>query len=307
MKNIIFLVAIASLFLTSSCNKVEQPIDQDFLDKSIYPGTWEEYESNEWPTFTDNTNLDRNVLIEDFTGHKCIYCPAAAALAEQLEEDNYGRIFVAAIHTGPDGIGSFQETHTGLYEHEFYNPEGLEIGTFLGKNTAGSNFVANPWGTISRIPVNNQNTHHPNTWTSLVNNTLASNSLKINLQGKVNYYEESKGFYLHTEIEKKVEISNDIAQVVYLIEDSIVKPQAFPSGVDSINYVHHHVMRGCIDGKALGKTVSDSYKNTNGKYYLDYSYRIPSQYNPENLHLLVYVYDKVTREIYQVIKVKIVE
>ena len=307
MKSILAISTILVSFVFSSCNKVEEPVEYDLLDKTIFPGTWDDYKANEWPSFDENLNTDRNLLIEDFTGHKCIYCPAAATLAEQLEEANHNRIFVAAIHTGPDGIGSFQETHEGLYEHAFYNNQGLEIGLFLGKNKAGSNFVANPWGSISRTAVNNQNTHNPNTWTSIVNNELAANNLKINLQGKVNYYPETKGFFLHTEIEKVSPIANEIAQVVYLIEDSIVKPQAFPGGLDSINYVHHNVMRGCIDGKALGKTINESYQDPNGKYYLNYSYRIPSQYNPENMHLLIYVYDKVTREIYQVIRAEIIE
>jgi hypothetical protein len=55
------------------------------LDTTLYPGNWADYVANEWPTFTANTNIDRNILIEDYTGHKCIFCPAAADLAHQLE------------------------------------------------------------------------------------------------------------------------------------------------------------------------------------------------------------------------------
>jgi hypothetical protein len=52
-----------------------------------------------------------------------------------------------------------------------------------------------------------------------------------------------------------------------------------------------------------------------GKYYLDYSFILPNQlaqagvtttHNAENMHVLIYVYDKVTLEIYQVIKQKII-
>jgi hypothetical protein len=54
---------------------------------------------------------------------------------------------------------------------------------------------------------------------------------------------------------------------------------------------------------------------TNGKYYLDYSYILPNQlgpggetniHNADNMHLLIYVYDMSTLEIYQVIKKKFV-
>jgi hypothetical protein len=47
----------------------------------------------------------------------------------------------------------------------------------------------------------------------------------------------------------------------------------------------------------------------NGKYYVNYSFVVPNQldgaYNASNMHVLVYVYDMSTLEIYQVIKQKI--
>jgi hypothetical protein len=304
MKNLLYLGLI--LFIFASCDKVEHPYPPSInLDTTIYPGNWSEYESTVWPTFSANTNTNRNVLIEDFTGHKCIYCPAAGALAEDLEHANEGRVFVAAIHTGPTGIGSFQEIHAPYYLHDFTNQQGLAIGTYFGTTISGSAFVGNPFGAISRFPVIGQNTIEPQSWENSVNSLISANDLKVNIQAKLNYYDQTKGFYLHTEVEKIGTISNDLAQVVYLMEDSIVKPQLFPSPIgDSLNYVHHNVQRNCIDGNAFGRTLTDTYLK-DGKYYLNYSYKIPAQYNPANMHLLVYVLDKVTNEIYQVIRVEI--
>lgn len=300
----LLLLPLAGMF---SCDKVEKPYPEvsDF-DTTIYPGPWSEYETTIWPTFANNTNTFRNVLIEDFTGHECVFCPAAAALAEDIKHDNPGRVFIAGIHSGPTGLGSFQELKPPLYVHDFTNPQGLEIGKFLG-SIPGSTFQGNPCGAINRFPENGQNTIVPNVsaWTNRVNSLITANDLKVNIQAKLNYYDETRGFYLHTEVELLEPIANGLAQVVYFIEDSIVKPQAFPNGVDSLNYVHHNVHRSCIDGRALGKTLTDADKGTNGKYYLNYSYRIPSQYDPENVHLLVYVLDKVTNEIYQVIEVDV--
>lgn len=300
----IFFIGVLSIILLS-CNKIDKPYPPSTdLDHKLFPGLWSDYVENEWPEFNQNTNSNRNVLIEDFTGHKCIFCPAAAALAEDLAHANEGRVFVAGIHAGPTGIGSFQEIHPPLYTHDFTNAQGLQIGTFFG-SIAGSPFVGNPWGSISRFPIDGFNTHEPGAWTSIVNQLINENSLKVNIQAKLNYYEETRGFYLHTEIEKIGNLPNDLGQVVYLLEDSIVKPQSFPGGKDSLAYVHHSVHRGCIDGKAFGRTVWETDKKENGKYYLNYSYKIPNQYEASNMHLLVYVFDKVTYEIYQVIRVEI--
>lgn len=304
MKKILILIPLIGWFL-GSCDKVEHPypVNTSELDTNIYVGNWSDYVASEWPTFTANINTNRNILIEDFTGHKCIYCPAAATVAENIKDANPGRVYIASIHTSPTGIGSFQELHEPLYTHDFTNSQGLEIGTYFG-TLPGSTFVGNPWGAVSRILTSGQNTIGPANWESTANSILSANDLKVNLQAKLNYYDQTKGFYLHTEIEKFPSVTNDLAQVVYLIEDSIVKPQSFP-GKDSINYVHHNVHRACIDGKAFGRTLKDSDKDTNGKYYVNYSFKIPSQYNPDNLHVLIYVFDKVTYEIYQVIRVNV--
>lgn len=308
MKRFLLLLALGAslMFGSVSCDKVSSAYPpSDDLDTTIYPGnSWLEYVTTEWPTFTANTNTNRNVLIEDFTGHECVFCPAAGALAEDLVHANPGRVFATAIHAGPTGLGSFQELNPPIYVYDFTNPQGLEIGKFFG-SIPGTLFSGNPHGAISRYPVNGKNTLAPTGWENQVNSILSSNALKVNIQAKVNYYPETNGFYLHTEVDNIGGITNDLAQVVYFIEDSIVKPQAFPGGIDSLNYVHHNLQRGCIDGNAFGRTLADKYKQSNGKYYLNYSYKIPAMYNPDNVHLLVYVYDKVTYEIYQVIKVDV--
>ncbi|MBM3160651.1 MAG: hypothetical protein FJZ66_04875, partial [Bacteroidetes bacterium] len=82
MKRYIFaLVLIVCSALINSCDKVDDPYPLPYntdLDTTLYPGNWSDYIANEWPQFSSNTNTNRNVLIEDFTGHLCVFCPAAA-------------------------------------------------------------------------------------------------------------------------------------------------------------------------------------------------------------------------------------
>ena len=46
--------------------------------------------------------IQRNVLIEDFTGQRCIYCPQATEAISQLQA-TYGadKLIAVAIHAGP--------------------------------------------------------------------------------------------------------------------------------------------------------------------------------------------------------------
>lgn len=309
MKNLLFIALAALVF--SSCDKIDNPYPVQVsldLDTTLYPGNWSDYEANEWPTFVQNTNTNRNVLIEDFTGHKCIYCPAAADFAHTLHEANPTRVFIASIHSGPTGIGDFQSVSAPDYPTDFTNIEGLEIGTYFGTNDGG--FIGNPRGPINRVTNGGVIFQNPNSWSSLTSSLLSANVLKVNIQSELNYYPTTKGAFLHTEVEKLDQSLGDLAMVVYMLEDSLVGDQKMADNSHNATYVHRDIMRGCVDGRTWGRTLSSA-DLIDGKYYLNYSFVVPNQldgnFNADNMHLLIYVYDKTTHEIYQVIKQKIEE
>jgi hypothetical protein len=308
-KLVTVLFSIILLVVTLGCDKINNPYPinnsgKGELDWSLYPdGDSAHYAQNKWPTFNANPNSLRNVLIEDFTGHTCNSCPAAAALAHTIENNNAGRVFTAAIHSGPTGMGPLQTIQLPDYPTNWTNAEGLEIGTYFG-SIAGSAFQGNPRGTINRALTNNQLTLHPSGWTSKVNSIITENNLQVNLQAKSNYFPSTRGYFLHLELEK-INTSLDIEQlavVTYIIEDSIIGAQKMGDNSLNATYVHENVMRGCLDGKAFGKSIETKHIGANGKIYLDYTYKLPTQYNPSNVHCLIYVYDKTSKEILHVIK-----
>lgn len=308
--------------LLASCDKVDNPFPSEIntdLDTTIYPGNWSDYLANEWPDFSTIPNDDpqRNVLIEDFTGHNCSFCPAAGEIAHSIHIANPSRIFIASIHASNtvSGMSSFQDTNSSLgYTIPFWNPPGLALGSFFGNSLPNSGFFGNPGGTVNRTNDNGEYFPASGSWQTKSDAVLNSN-LKIAIKAKINYFESPKhGFFLHTEVEKiDNQITNDLAMVVYIIEDSLVGPQNVEN-VFTPNYVHRDIMRGTLDGTAWGRILTQDLM-TNGKYYLDYSYIIPNElgpggetgiHNAENMHLLIYVYDMETLEIYQVIKKKFI-
>ena len=308
MRNIFFLVVFA-LGLWS-CDHIENPYpnggSSTDLDTTLYPGNWSDYVANEWPTFLPNSNVNRNVLIEDFTGHKCVFCPAAADLAHALHEANPSRVFTASIHAGPTGIGDFQVIDPPNYPTNFTNIEGVAIGLYFGINDGG--FVGNPRGAINRIN-NGVICQSPNQWTSMTANVLADNNLKINMQSALNYYASTKGVFLHLEVEKlDATLTNDLGIVSYIIEDSLIGDQKMSDNSHNSSYIHRDIHRGNLNAMPFGRTLTDQ-DLSNGKYYVNYSFVVPNQldgnYNASNMHVLIYVYDKVSNEVYQVIKQKI--
>lgn len=319
MKKLFYAVIVGLGFVGTSCDHVENPfppaVNVD-LDTTIYPGNWSDYVANEWPDFTllPNDDPDRNALIEDYTGHNCPACPAAATVAHGLHEANPSRVFISSVHSSNLGMSSFQSVIASIgYTIDFTNENGLDLGTYFGTTLANSGFFANPSGTVNRTNEGGEYFSAQGNWSTRVNNVLAS-PLKVSIKAKLNYYETpKKGYFLHTEIEKDASITNELGIVVCLIEDSLVGQQNV-SGTAITDYVHRDIFRGSIDGQAWGRTLTDD-MITNGKYYVNYSGIVPDQlapqgqattHNAENMHLLIYVYDKTTLEIYQVIKKKFV-
>ena len=304
----LFSLAIIFFFLCS-CDHIENPYPPTIsidLDTNLYPGLWSDYESNEWPTFEANSNTLRNVVIEDFTGHKCVFCPAAADLAHDLHMANPTRVFTAGIHAGPDGIGDFQSVSPPDYPTDFTNPQGVEIGQYFGENDGG--FPGNPRGTVNRYK-NGTIFQSPAQWTSMTNEIISNNDLKVNLQAKLNYYEETKGAFLHVEAEPQdANVINDLSIMVYLLEDSVVGDQKMSDNSHNSSYVHRDIHRGNLNNESFGRPIT-SENLVNDKYLINYSFIVPNQldgeHNPSNMHLLICAFNQTTWEIYQVIKQKI--
>lgn len=321
MKKLLFTLLAFGALAVSSCDKVDNPfppaVNVD-LDTTIYSGSWSDYVANQWPDFTTIPNDDpnRNALIEDFTGHNCSACPAAAVVAHNLHESNPSRILIASVHASTTGMSSFQSVNIPMgYTIDFTNAVGLDFGNYFGTELTNSGFFGNPSGTVNRTNDAGEYFTADGSWSTKTNAVLAS-QLKVAIKAKLNYYESPKhGFFLHTEVEKlDAGITNDLAMIVYIIEDSLVGPQNV-TGTFTPNYVHRDIMRGTIDGQTWGRTLTSDMMS-GGKYYVDYSYILPDQlvpqgtspigHNAENMHVLIYVYDKTTLEIYQVIKKDIV-
>ncbi|NRA11101.1 MAG: Omp28-related outer membrane protein [Crocinitomicaceae bacterium] len=310
MKGLLY-IALASLVVLTSCDKVDNTIAETSgtnsnLDYSLYPGGDEEdYEANFWPTFPVNPNSDRNVLIEDYAGHRCLFCPDANAMADSICNADSTRVFVSTVHSGPSGTSIFQaiDIPTG-FVHDFTCPEGLEYGVYFGQNWPGSPFVAIPYGAVSRADNGNG---YPVTsvqnWASATSSLIATNDLKVNLQAASNYFPGTNGFFLHVEADiLDLTLSNDLNIVVELIEETIVQPQEFIGVGTDPNYVHRNILRTCIDGFAFGQLLDANHLAPNGKYYYDYSYQLPAVYDASNMHVLIYIRDAITEEVYHVIE-----
>lgn len=191
-----------------------------------------------------------------------------------------------------------------MYTREFKCSEGLK---FASEFSSGFGFVANPMGNVNRTPNSNNMFSLFSQWSSRANTIISDPNLKVNIQSYFDFYPENGGGYIHVESELLESSENEYNMVVYAILDSIVDWQLMPDNSDNPDYVHRDVLLGTADGAAFGQKVFAKGSQAGSKKRMVYSYGIPDEFAPENMHFLIYVYNTDTYEILQVIKQKLVE
>jgi len=308
MKRIVKLsfAFVISSTVVLSCTKAEEvitPIPQTTLDTTLFTdGNWIDYPT---PMFTTSTNTNRNLLLENYAGHKCPNCPTAASLAENIELDHPSRVFTATIHSGPGLTTGFQDINEDCgtvsnpddqFCHDFITNEGLAYGEMF----QNYGFVGNPYGNISRFTFSDFMFQYHTTWVEKTNELLLANDLKVNIQAENNFYDASNGGYLHIQSQFLEDLSSDFNIVTYAIQNELVEWQD-SLGVDVEDYHHHNVFLGCVDGEAWGASVASSPQN--GEVVeTAYSFVLPAGLTKEEVHFLTYIYDVSTYEVLQVIK-----
>ena len=299
MKKLLYILIIASF---ASCDYVENPIpEQSEMDWSLYPNDTADI-PYPWPTWTSNTNTEQNILLEDYTGHRCTNCPAAAVIAKGLEDANNGRVIVSSVHASTDG--NFQSVVPPEFITDFQTTAGTAYANEM------PSFIGNPMGTINRKlgGVLGSTWFFSSSWITEVNNCLASGTLKANLQVKYNYFPETNGLFVHTETEFISNQTGDFNLIIYLIRDTVIAPQEMNTGSTDHHYHHHAVLSDNINGTWGTFIKTDALAGD--KFYNDYTYQITdpsvdSTFAVDNLSLITYVCERNSYEILQVIKTKL--
>lgn len=235
--------------------------------------------------YVEPAKAARNVLIEDFTGQKCVNCPKASDAIHEIQSVYGDNVIAVAIHCGPFGVAPSARniglmTETGK---EYWNTWGLE---------------GQPNAKINRgLPTNDYNN-----WISEVAKCLEAQT-DVTISAVVDYDKATgKGavnVLTSANAGRKAKIQ------VWLTEDNIVALQSMPDGSTNREYQHNHVFRAAVNG-AWGEDIV--YGETAMNYECDFTININdtsiNKWTPENMHVVVFVYDNNGVE--QVIQVPVI-
>jgi hypothetical protein len=275
MKQLLLSLGIFTLlFMTPSCDVIDQPFKGNIQD-------------------TTSTQQQRNVLIEDFTGHRCKNCPKASKAIEALV-DAYGlRIIGLAIHAGP---GNFTNTNTD-YPTDFTTPEGKAIQNFFG-----TNFL--PVGMVNRENWTASGNGHwsPYTnWPTLSSEAIDS-TLRIALEASAGV--NNGNLEVSAQGLPQMGLLHDLNIAVLIKESNIVSPQLMPDDTRDSNYVHMNVLRDYVTdtwGESFGTSPMLPGDTLSGNYSIAWN----TDWVQSNAAVVVYVFNPSNYRILQVIEIPV--
>ena len=260
--------------MTPSCDVIDQPFKGNIQD-------------------TTSTQQQRNVLIEDFTGHRCKNCPKASKAIEALVDAYGSRIIGLAIHAGP---GNFTNTNAD-YPTDFTTPEGKAIQNFFG-----TNFL--PVGMVNRENWTASGNGHwsPYTnWPTLSSEAIDS-TLRIALEASAGV--NNGNLEVSAQGLPQMGLLHDLNIAVLIKESNIVSPQLMPDDTRDSNYVHMNVLRDYVTdtwGESFGTSPMLPGDTLSGNYSIAWN----TDWVQSNAAVVVYVFNPSNYRILQVIEIPV--
>lgn len=210
----------------------------------------------------------RRVLLEDFTGQRCVNCPNASDEISLLQSE-YGsdNVIAVGIHSGPLA---------------FYSSNNL-----LGLRTSSGDIYYDHWG-LEYQPVglvNRRGPFQPTLWHSRVRDALQETSnISILCTATLSTPELIQ---IETTVKGLEGTTNGYLQL-WLVEDKVKAFQFMPDNSMNRDYVHNHVFRSPINGQ-WGEEISVSEDVSITK---EHSISVDDAWNVSNLSVIAFVYNK---------------
>ncbi|MDX9891675.1 MAG: Omp28-related outer membrane protein [Bacteroidales bacterium] len=217
-------------------------------------------------TFVSTTPSNKNVILEEYTGTNCVFCPDGHKIAQQLVTGNPDRFFAINIHQG-----SFAGT----------NPN---YTTQWGNALAGqTNLTGYPSGTINRhiFPDSTKTALSRFQW-AIHSSTILSTPSPVNIAAQSTIDWSTRELTVIVEVYYTGDATNTTNKLnVALLQNNILGPQTGganynPTMMVGSLYRHMHMLRDLITGQ-WGLDIPTT---TTGTFFSDtLVYTVPADIN----------------------------
>ncbi len=216
------------------------------------------------------TKVERNVLLEDFTGQNCVNCPAAHRTIEALEEQYGDNLIAVSIHAGHFGIPATNKRYTGLMQDEgqtYSDRYGIE---------------EYPQGVIDgKLPPLNADQ-----WATAVYDDI-STATPLTIDVKATLDSETKVIDITCTLASSESLTGNL--VVWMIESGIIARQEDITEGRINDYVHNNVFRACVNGIDGSPVTVTSAGNETKAYSIPLKETDTETWNPQNLAIVAFL------------------
>ncbi len=218
-------------------------------------------------TIVSTNPENKKVILEEFTGIHCVFCPQGHAIAQAIQDANPDNVFLVNIH-----VGSYAVPGTG--EPDFRTPFGSAIANQSG-------LVGYPAGTVNRhnFPGLEQGSSGTtamsrNNWSNAANQTLgAGSNVNVGVEADIDVSTNELTVHVEAFYTGNGTQSTNLLNVA-LLQNNTLGPQT--GGNMGNNYVHQHRLVYMVTGQ-WGVNIPVTTTNT----FVDetFTYSIPADYN----------------------------
>ncbi len=188
------------------------------------------------PKMVSTEPSNRNVILEEYTGYHCTWCPVGHQRANEMCAENEGHAWAINIHTGSFATGSGYET---------------EYGTALMNQTGLTGF---PSGTVNRHVFSGTKTIIDYNSFSSAATTIRAMASPVNVAAKASIDETTRELSIDIEVYYTDDATNETNKLnVALLQNNIMGSQTgmdkYPEMVENGKYRHMHMLRDMITGQ----------------------------------------------------------
>ncbi len=261
-----------------ACDKIEGPYIA--IDESVNTDV-------EFPDVNPSA-VTRNILMEEFTGHKCPNCPEGQRTLANIEEQFGDQLITIAVHAG-----FFALPATELPQ-DFRTEEGSAL-------LADFSVTSFPSGVVNRAPYQNQTALGVSQWQNAI--SAAAQLEPLAAVQIINVYDAAENkLTAHTRTTFITPYEGRVQLALYVVEDGIVAPQI--DNTDTVaDYVHNHLLRCSLNG-TYGTQISEAGTVEVNEGYLK-SYEVElndKEWDINHCSIVAILMDAITHEVLQVEK-----
>ena len=219
----------------------------------------------------------RQVLIEEFTGVGCTWCPAGSAVIKELLEIHGEQLIAISIHsTGNFSIPAPEN------QYDFRTPEGDALNNYLGEPQGFPSAVVNRTVFDGRTSMQMGR----NEWAGYVADEIKIKP-KVELGIKSEFDAADRNASIDVTILVKETVTDpDVNISLIFTEDDIIDYQVTENG-PVLDYNHEHVFRGMatpFDGQPLTESLTVGESITKS-----FNYKIPVEWKENKVNVIAVV------------------